>query len=781
MITHANKFDIRNLTFANIAQRSFVMIAVFFSLISSSWAATTYYVSNSGNDANNGTSLETPLKTIQRAMGKVAPGDTVLVRGGTYREEVSAYRGGTADNYVTVSGYQNEVPVVKGSEIVTGWTLHGGNIWKKTGWTHNSQQVFVDLKDDTGLQQIGMPSRYYTSFEYPTPVGSGLSSMVAGSFYYDPASSTLYVWLRDGSNPNNHTIEASTKRRLFFMAASYIKLQRMAFRHTNSSAFTQQGAAVELGSYSIMDQCDVQFTDFAGVTVGYLKTGAQVLNSNISNNGDSGINGPASADFRIAGNTLNRNNYRKFNPLWHAGGVKITSKGYGVIEHNEVAHNQGSGIWFDYANSGNAIVVKNNYVHDNGPKEAAIFIEVTKNASVFNNVLVNNERRGVYVSASDNVRVHNNTIEGTKGHASVEVNGMPRSGATLTQNSVYNNTISNSTTKYDLFFAVSNGTTIVNNTSNYNNLFRSVGAIQLNMGAMYSTLDAWQKATKQDLNSLNVNPAYVSTATTAASRYAVSATSPLVNAGMQLSNVADDFLNVARPSGDAYDIGAFETVNAAPTKDIVAPVIVIAAPAQEGAAVSGVTTITATATDNVGVVAMKLYIDGSPKATSTNGQLTYNWDTKGLRLGTHSVWISAVDAKNNIGKVYRNVKVQEATDPEPVAPESPAEGSATDAAETVSPYPVVDEAIPAIVLGNSLQNGSVVTGTTTLMARPTEGVNAVLTKMYVDGALKATSTTGEVSYDWNTAGLRKGTHTVWISAVDAKGNVTKNYLNITVQ
>ena len=77
MITHANKFDIRNLNFANMMQRSFIMIAVFFSLISTSWAATTYYVSNSGNDANIGTSVNTPFKTIQKAMGKVLPGDTV--------------------------------------------------------------------------------------------------------------------------------------------------------------------------------------------------------------------------------------------------------------------------------------------------------------------------------------------------------------------------------------------------------------------------------------------------------------------------------------------------------------------------------------------------------------------------------------------------------------------------------------------------------------------------------------------------------------------------------
>jgi len=658
MNIHAKNFDIRNLNIANMVRQSCIVAAVFFSSITSSWAATTYYVSNSGNDANNGTTLDTPFKTIQKAMNVVAGGDTVLVRGGTYREEITANRGGSANNYVTVSGYQDEVPVIKGSAIVSGWTLYAGNIWKKANWTVNSQQVFVDQQDNAGLQQIGMPSTLYGAFEYPTPVGSGLSSMKAGSFYYDPASYTLYVWLPDGSDPNTHVMEASVKRRLFFMNASYIYLKKLAFRHTSSSAFAKQGIAVELGSYSVMDQCDVQYTDFAGVSAGYLKTGVQILNSNISNNGDSGINAPTSYDFRIAGNRLNHNNTRNFNQLWHAGGFKAASKAYGVVDHNEVAYNNGSGIWFDYANSGKAIVVKNNYVHDNGTREAGIFMEVSKNASIYNNVLANNERRGIYISASDNMRVYNNTVNGTKGYAGVEVNGMPRSGATLTQNAVFNNIISNGTSKYDLFMASDNGTTILNNATNYNNFYRPASAIQLYRGTMYSTLAAWQKATQQDLNSLNADPAYVTTATTSAGKLAVTLASPVVNKGMLLSVVANDFLDVARPSGDAFDMGAFETVDTTPVKDTIAPVIQMTSPATEGAAVTGTTTISALATDNVGVTQMKLYIDGSLRATSGNGLLSYSWDTKGLRIGTHSLWISAMDARNNFAKFYRNVKVQ---------------------------------------------------------------------------------------------------------------------------
>lgn len=766
MITHANKFDFRKVTLAKTVQRSCVMIAAFFSLSTTSWAATTYYVANNGNDANLGTSINTPFKTIQKAMNKVAAGDTVLVRGGTYREEITAARGGTKDAYVTVTAYENEVPVIKGSAIVTGWTLHSGNIWKKTGWTINSQQVFVDQQDNAGLQQIGMPSKYYSSFEYPSPVGSGLASMKAGSFYYDVANTTLYVWLPDGSDPNGHVIEASTKRRLFFMSAGYIHLKRLAFRHTASSAFTKQGAAVELGAYSIMENCDVQYTDFAGVTVGYLKNGAQVLVSNISNNGNSGINAPGSYDFRVAGNTLNRNNTRNFNALWHAGGLKAAAKAYGVVDHNEVAYNNGSGIWFDYSNGGNKIVVKNNFVHDNGPKEAGIFMEVSKNADIHNNVVVNNARRGIYISASDNMRVYNNTVDGTKGYAGVEINGMPRSGATLTQNSLFNNIISNGTSKYDLFMAKSNGTTILNNTSDYNNYYRA-GAVQLSTGTMYASLDTWKKATEQDKNSLSVDPAYVTTAKTAAARLAVATTSPILDKGMSLTDVKTDFLDTARPSGDAHDMGAFEMVSVSPTKDTLAPVITIVNPDKEGAIVAGTTTINIEATDDAGVTSMKLYIDGSLKATSTNGRLSYAWNTSGLRIGTHSMWISALDAKNNLAKAYRNVKVADKLpEPEPEPEPAPAPTEEPALAEATAPFMIGD---------SELQDGSVVTGTTSINLTATG-----ITKLYIDGQLMASSTDGQLSYDWDTSGLRKGSHSVWISSLDGK-TLTKSYFTVKVQ
>ncbi len=72
--------------------------------------ATTYYVSTSGNDANSGTSLTAPVRTINKALSKASlSGDIVYVRTGTYVETVSIQQSG-----ITLSAYPGDKPVVDG-------------------------------------------------------------------------------------------------------------------------------------------------------------------------------------------------------------------------------------------------------------------------------------------------------------------------------------------------------------------------------------------------------------------------------------------------------------------------------------------------------------------------------------------------------------------------------------------------------------------------------------------------------------------------------------------
>jgi hypothetical protein len=58
-----------------------------------------------------------PLKTISAAASRAAPGDTILVREGVYRERVIPARGGEEDQPITYTAAPGEKVVLRGSEV----------------------------------------------------------------------------------------------------------------------------------------------------------------------------------------------------------------------------------------------------------------------------------------------------------------------------------------------------------------------------------------------------------------------------------------------------------------------------------------------------------------------------------------------------------------------------------------------------------------------------------------------------------------------------------------
>jgi fibronectin type 3 domain-containing protein/regulation of enolase protein 1 (concanavalin A-like superfamily) len=108
--------------------------------------ATTYYVALGGSDGNVG-DLSRPLRTIQEAASRAAAGDTVLVRGGVYRETVTVPHSGTAAAPITISAYAGETVTVSGADVLTGWAAHSGSIYKapqSLDLGEGNNQVFVD-------------------------------------------------------------------------------------------------------------------------------------------------------------------------------------------------------------------------------------------------------------------------------------------------------------------------------------------------------------------------------------------------------------------------------------------------------------------------------------------------------------------------------------------------------------------------------------------------------------------------------------------------------------
>ena len=116
-------------------------------------AGVTYHVAPNGSDASPGT-LVAPFATIQHAADLVLPGDTVLVRAGTYHQVVTLRRSGTAGAEIVLAAYPGERPVLDGSGLLASEWL--------AGIVHVDQAAYVRVRGLTlanagpGIQAAGI-------------------------------------------------------------------------------------------------------------------------------------------------------------------------------------------------------------------------------------------------------------------------------------------------------------------------------------------------------------------------------------------------------------------------------------------------------------------------------------------------------------------------------------------------------------------------------------------------------------------------------------------------
>ncbi len=108
------------------------------------WSAE-FYVATTGSDAGPG-SIAKPWRTIQNAANRMKPGDTCVVRAGTYREAVRVEASGEPGSPIRFVTAKGETVVLDGAEPIAGeWQLHSGNIYK-TRVPDPIEQLFVDGK-----------------------------------------------------------------------------------------------------------------------------------------------------------------------------------------------------------------------------------------------------------------------------------------------------------------------------------------------------------------------------------------------------------------------------------------------------------------------------------------------------------------------------------------------------------------------------------------------------------------------------------------------------------
>jgi hypothetical protein len=141
---------------------------------------------------------------------------------------------------------------------------------------------------------------------------------------------------------------------------------------------------------------------------------------------------------------------------------------------------------------------------------------------------------------------------------------------------------------------------------------------------------------------------YGSTATT--SSYNMKSTSASGDESLTLSSTylktGTHYFRVWRYGGTGTDYYYFKVTVAGGSSDTTAPTVSVTAPTA-GATVTGTTTISATASDNVGVTSVDFYVDSVLKGSDTSSPYSYSWATTSYSNGAHSIYAIAKDAAGN--------------------------------------------------------------------------------------------------------------------------------------
>lgn len=475
-----------------------------------------YYVSPNGNDNNSGTSTSAAWRTIDKVNSRrytFLPGDQILFeRGGVYRGSLSFGSSGNSTSPITISAYgSGNNPLFMGSDRSTSWTIHSGSIWKmsistpvlymfqdnelmelarypNTGWLRNDNGSSTQINDAqltqgsgywAGARLVVRSSAWsyhiatissYTpgTLNFPSIGGYNLSNRQWGYFlcnklseldspgewFWDSTSGMLYVWPRNGANPNTSNVEYSTRSYGIRIETSTPVRSYVVISNIDTRNYIDR-AIIVAGDNHIVDNCKMSHSKQASTIYGnnntiknsfiedIYATGIFITqgNNNIIESNQIlrcgvipglGESGWGYFGIRISGNN---NNVRK-NRIDKVGYIAISFGGSTTVEKNFIDNScyilsDGAAISFDNVDGS---VVRDNIILD-------VFGNVESCAPNYSGC--DPKGNGIYFGNTvlKNTIIDNNTIAYCNGTGIWVDHTMVSTGNQITNNSMFGNTL----------------------------------------------------------------------------------------------------------------------------------------------------------------------------------------------------------------------------------------------------------------------------------------------------------------------------------------------------
>lgn len=362
------------------------------------------FVAVSGSDDNPGTE-DAPLKTVQQAVTLAVPGQTIVMRAGSYNHRTTI----TSDKPVTVQPYPGEAVWFDGSVVVDGWRAEGA-VWVRDGWNTNfdTSPTYTRGAPDNTEENWSFINPEFPLAAHPDQVWvagvplrqvATIAEVAHGGFAVDNAEGRLVI----GSDPAAGEVRASTRIKAFGIQAEGAVLRGVGIR-AYATSVPQFGAITVEAPGVVIEQVTIE--DNAGTGLFVAAADATVTDVTTRRNGMMGFGG-SRADRLVVTNLVSEgNNTERFNHAPVSGGAKITRSIDVVVRGSSFVDNFGPGLWFDMSNTDGELYA--NTISGNAGH--GLFLEISSGFAVAGNTISDNERDGIKLNNTDRVEIWNNTI-----------------------------------------------------------------------------------------------------------------------------------------------------------------------------------------------------------------------------------------------------------------------------------------------------------------------------------------------------------------------------------
>ncbi|TDU83939.1 parallel beta-helix repeat protein [Kribbella voronezhensis] len=387
------------------------------------------------SDTGPGT-VAAPFCTIGAATRKLLAGDTALVGPGQYREQVTITTSGDAADPITLKATSPSAVIVGTDDVsdAAGWTATATTAWKHT-LAAAPGQVFLDGQ--------------------ALPKATSATTTTTNSWYYDTATTSLYVDT-GGTNPAaGHTVAAGARsfgillrqvsdiavsgfalRQQNFNAVDLDRTQRITLGNLDIAQAGAPGITVDASSNASLTGIQSAFNLSIGVRF-FNSTDSELRNSITHENQHHGVSVQGSTRVTVAGVTSYGN--KRLSARLATGIDVSSSSAQTLVEANLAYGNDDSGIETYSGSTGTT--VRRNVVYDNG--DHGIDTSFAPATTVLSNTVVRNATAGINFeggstnSVSRNNVAMDNAVGSTRTIGDIRVDEASSPGTTLDRDLVF--------------------------------------------------------------------------------------------------------------------------------------------------------------------------------------------------------------------------------------------------------------------------------------------------------------------------------------------------------